>query len=53
MLDNIKKLIQQPGITDSEIEKAAIDNGTVTILQDGVLKALSSQTSLEEIFRVI
>jgi type II secretory ATPase GspE/PulE/Tfp pilus assembly ATPase PilB-like protein len=53
MLPNIKKLIQQEHITDYEIEELAIENGTVTMLQDGVLKALNGDTSLEEVFRVL
>ncbi len=49
----IQKLIQNPNITDYEIEQAAIKNGTVTIVADGILKALAGETSLDEIFRVI
>lgn len=49
----IAKLIQSDSATDYDIEQEAIKNGTVTIAQDGVLKALSGETSLEEIFRVI
>lgn len=50
---DIQKLIQSEEATDFEIEQAAINNGTVTMLQDGVLKALRGETSLEEVFRVI
>lgn len=53
MTPEIQRLIQQERITDHEIEQAAIANGMVTMLQDGVLKALKGETSLEEIFRVI
>ena len=49
----IQKLIQNPNTTDYEIEQLAINNGTVTMLQDGVLKALTGETSLQEVFRVI
>ena len=49
----IKKLIQNSEITDYEIEQAAILSGTVTMIQDGILKALLGETSLDEIFRVI
>lgn len=49
----IQKLIQQDNMTDIEIETAALSDGTVTMLQDGVLKALAGETSLEEVFRVI
>lgn len=53
MVPEIQKLIQTENITDSEIEAAAIRNGMVTMLQDGILKAANGETSLEEVFRVI
>ena len=37
----------------AEIEKTANSQGMLTILQDGVLKALKGETTLEEINRVI
>ncbi len=49
----IQKLIQTENVTDTDIEKAAIDNGMITMLQDGVLKALNGDTSLDEVFRVV
>lgn len=49
----IQKLIQREETTDYDIEQEAIKEGTVTIAQDGVLKALAGETSLEEVFRVI
>jgi len=49
----IQKLIQNPATSDYEIEQIAIENGTITMLQDGVLKALAGETSLQEVFRVI
>ncbi len=49
----IQKLIQNPNSTDHEIEELAMQDGTVTMLQDGVLKALAGETSLQEVFRVI
>lgn len=39
--------------TEQVIKDAAVKDGMVTLLQDGVLKALSGITSLEEVFRVI
>lgn len=53
MTPEIQKLIQREDVTDFDIEQAAIKNGTVTMLQDGILKALAGETSLEEVFRVI
>lgn len=35
------------------IEQAAIKNGMTTMLQDGVLKAIAGQTTLEEVYRVV
>lgn len=48
----MQKLIQQKDITDYDIEKAAVENGTILMLQDGILKALEGQTTVEEVFRV-
>jgi len=53
MSPDIQTLVQKPAVTDFEIESAAINDGLVTMLQDGVLKALAGETSLEEVFRVI
>lgn len=53
MTNDLRKLIQEVGVTDSEIEELAIKNGTVPMLQDGIIKALNGETSWEEIFRVI
>jgi type II secretory ATPase GspE/PulE/Tfp pilus assembly ATPase PilB-like protein len=35
-----------------DIEKAAIENGMVTMVQDGFLKALDGLTTVEEVLRV-
>lgn len=53
MTTDIKKLIQVTSITDNEIEEAAIKNGMVPMLHDGILKALNGETSIEEVFRVV
>jgi type IV pilus assembly protein PilB len=50
--DDIGKLINTEGVSDQEIEKKAIENGMVTITQDGILKALKGLTTIEEVFRV-
>ncbi len=39
--------------TTQEIEAAAIASGMRTMLQDGILKVLAGETTLEEIYRVI
>jgi len=48
----VQKAIQDPNLTDFEIEKVAVSEGMITMLQDGLLKALKGETSVEEVFRV-
>ena len=48
----IRKAIQDQTLTDYDIEQAAFNNGLVTVMQDGILKALKGQTTVEEVFRV-
>jgi type II secretory ATPase GspE/PulE/Tfp pilus assembly ATPase PilB-like protein len=50
---DIPKLIQRPDVTNKEIEEVAIEAGSVTMVQDGLIKALQGETSVEEVFRVI
>ncbi len=51
MSQTIEKLILDLA-GETEIAKAAIEEGFVTMTQDGILKALSGITSMEEIWRV-
>ncbi|QQG52446.1 MAG: type II/IV secretion system protein [Candidatus Falkowbacteria bacterium] len=53
MSPSIQTIIQNERVTDFEIEQEAIKNGMVTMLQDGILKVLNGETTLEEVFRVI
>lgn len=54
MTGEILKLLQNTKITSTEeIEKAAIQSGMRTMLQDGILKVIDGQTSIDEILRVI
>ncbi len=53
MTPQIRKLIQTENITDFDIETAAVEEGMVTMLQDGILKALRGETTIDEVFRVI
>lgn len=54
MTGDILNLLQSTTISSTEeIEKAAINSGMLTMLQDGVLKALRGETSLSEVFRVV
>lgn len=50
--DAIKTVILE-GKSSDEIEKIAVENGMTTMLENGIEKALSGITSLEEIIRVI
>ncbi len=49
--DRLEKLIMQSAGT-AEIRKVAIQDGMVTMGQDGLLKALQGITDVEEVFRV-
>ena len=49
--DDIQKLIVKHS-TSSEVMKVAREKGTITMRQDGMLKALSGITSIEEVDRV-
>lgn len=53
MNPDIEQMILTGQVSEFEIEKIAIANGMVTMVQDGILKALEGQTSVEEVFRVI
>ncbi len=53
MTPAIQKLIQTDNVTDFDIENEAIKEGMITMLQDGIIKALQGETSLEEVFKVI
>lgn len=52
MSDEIKQLASD-GAHAFKILQQAIEDGMVTMLQDGILKVLSGTTSLEEVYRVI
>ncbi len=44
-------ILKDPSIID--IKKLAKTNGTMTMAQDGLMKALSKITDVEEVFRVV
>ena len=52
MHENIKQLIMQRASSD-ELTAQARKNGMVTMLEDGISKALNGKTTFEEIIRVI
>lgn len=49
--ENIKELVSKKA-SSSEISKQAVENGMVTLRQDGILKAAQGLTTLEEVWRV-
>jgi type IV pilus assembly protein PilB len=49
--EEIKKMIETMS-TEEEIRSASLENGLITYEQDGILKALQGETSLEEVQRV-
>ncbi|MEK7471733.1 MAG: GspE/PulE family protein [Patescibacteria group bacterium] len=55
MTPAMQQVLMRPAreISTSEIEKVAVSQGMLTMLQDGVLKAVAGKTTIEEIFRVV
>jgi type IV pilus assembly protein PilB len=55
MTGEIRKLLETHAeiLSTQTIEEAAIASGMRTMLQDGILKALAGETTLEEVFRVV
>jgi type IV pilus assembly protein PilB len=49
----IEQMILSGKVSEYEMEKIAVEQGMLTMVQDGVTKALEGITSLEEVFRVI
>ena len=52
MNKEIENIILSGKVSEYIIEEIAIKNGMITMVQDGILKALDKVTSLEEVFRV-
>ncbi len=48
--EEIEKLILEMG-GEREIAQAAMEDGMITMAQDGILKAVSGETSMEEVWR--
>jgi type II secretory ATPase GspE/PulE/Tfp pilus assembly ATPase PilB-like protein len=55
MTDGIQGILKLPPnqVTTVMLEKKAIEDGMVTMLQDGILKVLTGVTTLEEVYRVV
>ena len=55
MTPGVQELLRMdPGqITTHMLEKKAVEEGMLTMLQDGVLKVINGETTLEEVYRVV
>jgi len=53
MNSEIEQMILSGNVAEHDIEQSAIASGMVTMVQDGIIKALEGLTSLDEVFRVI
>jgi len=53
MTKEIEQAILSDQISEYTIQELAVKGGMVTMVQDGLLKALEKITSVEEVFRVI
>jgi type II secretory ATPase GspE/PulE/Tfp pilus assembly ATPase PilB-like protein len=52
MSAEIEKLIQEGKMSEFDIQAVAVQNGMITMAQDGILKAMQGITSVEEVLRV-
>jgi type II secretory ATPase GspE/PulE/Tfp pilus assembly ATPase PilB-like protein len=52
MTETIRNLVMK-GATSQEIEEQAKKEGTMTMIEDGVFKAVQGVTTIEEVLRVI
>lgn len=55
MTPGVQQLLRLPPneITTDILEKKAVEEGMLTMLQDGVLKIINGETTLEEVYRVV
>lgn len=55
MTPGVRELLRLPPnqVTTEALQNKAVEEGMLTMLQDGVLKALAGITSLEEVYRVV
>lgn len=51
--EEIEQIILSGRVSEYAIEELAVKKGMITMVQDGILKALDKLTSLEEVFRVV
>ena len=51
VIDKDLKLLISQGATSAQVQEKAVENGMITMTQDGVLKILEGETTLEEVER--
>ena len=51
--ETIKRLITKEEVSSDEIQKRALQEGMMTMIEDGLIKAARGITSIEEVLRVI
>ncbi|MFA6511803.1 MAG: GspE/PulE family protein [Patescibacteria group bacterium] len=52
MNEEIEEMVSDGHVAESRIHKSAVAHGMITMVQDGLLKALEGITTIEEVFRV-
>ncbi|MBT7008691.1 MAG: hypothetical protein HN964_04835, partial [Candidatus Jacksonbacteria bacterium] len=50
--DDVEAVINSADLSEATMKAVAKKQGMVTMVQDGILKALEGITSVEEVFRV-
>lgn len=53
IVPELEETILSSKVSEFEVEKLAVNNGMITMVQDGILKASEGITTLDEVFRVI
>jgi type II secretory ATPase GspE/PulE/Tfp pilus assembly ATPase PilB-like protein len=53
MSPEVEQIILSGQVSEYDIETLAVQQGMVTMVQDGILKALDGITSVEEVFKVV
>lgn len=51
MNEEIEKITLSGKVSEYELQKAAVKNGMLTMVQDGIIKALKGITTVEEVFK--
>ena len=52
MTKEVEKMILGGNVAEGDMREIAVKEGMITMVQDGILKALDGLTTLEEVFRV-